>query len=344
MFPDFRRAWFFGGGRRERRLSGLARRLDFLCRTTDAAEIASLKTANNDTEARALFHLAFQYMLATGAFDDLAALADDVYSLNLRKHERTLRLPRKGESRAMKLIGQHNSSLAEFVSSDRTTKAIESFYPIRDALQHREFPYTVAMASSRSARLPSVLAVPRKAVEELAEAVQDASPPIRPWIDDEGLATVDLTWLARRPPERSPASSTASCSMSHRDMATEPSRREGDVLWERFSAGPASFLGWGGEPVFFRRWKAGRVVTSDNIPTRAPFRMRSLSDEDSILTELGGLFLAACTERTFRDVAGAGRPVQLWSEPHARHPPPTPQPPPYTRPRRRGLRGCHRRS
>lgn len=251
IFPDFRRAWFYGRESAERRLQGLWTRLEFLCRSADAAEIASLRTPNNDTEDRALFHLAYHYILATGAFDDLAAVADQIYGLDLNMYRRTLRRGRQGRSTAVEAISSHNQELAQFLESERIQKAIGSFYPIRDALQHREFPYTVGMMKAPRRKRPSVMVVPVGAVQDLATAIGDGSPPIGPWSEGENMATAELNWLARS--TMAAAATVVNGFMRHipwRGIASENARAAGDDHWRRFEESVARFLGWPREPVF----------------------------------------------------------------------------------------------
>ena len=121
-------------------LQSLSTRLDFICRAVDKINFYSLKNANNDTFDNALYHLGYFIMLCTGAFDDLAWIINNLYNFNLHHKELSLRIsdPLKLGKFAKK-VQFHNSALYNYLLENKTRNFILSFYPIRDALQHRNF-------------------------------------------------------------------------------------------------------------------------------------------------------------------------------------------------------------
>jgi hypothetical protein len=253
LFPEFREAWFLSGHFAENRLSGLWRRLEFVCRTYDQGKIESLRTPNNDVDDRCLFYLAFQYVLATGIFDDLAALADGLYDLRLPRKLVTLQARQDGSSRFRAAVSTHNSALSEFLDEASIRALIRSFYPIRDRLQHREFPYTVARLKDRRKRLPSGLVAPSGAVTDLAAGLGIHPPPAGSWVNaDETL--IELGWLCD-------ASTEALRRVVNGYLPLIPWQELGhtrgradssaDEHWKRFNQGIGVYLGWGTEPLLF---------------------------------------------------------------------------------------------
>lgn len=248
MFPNFRRAWFYGRPQLETRLQGLSTRLNFLCRSCDQASIEARKTPNNDTDARCLFYLGYHYMLATGVFDDLAAIANEVHSLGLHRQKTTLRRRRNGRSPISEALKTPNPVLSDFLDDPLNVAAIESFYPIRDSLQHREFPTTMGKTTS-GYRMPSVMIAPEQAIRDLALSLEGGAP-TEQWIGENGMATVELNWLV-------PTAMSAVAKLVNGYLGRIPwaslstDRATGDELWSRFDEGVGAFLGWPAEPLVF---------------------------------------------------------------------------------------------
>lgn len=253
LFPEFRRAWFYGRHLAERRLEGLWRRLEFVSRAADLAMISAYRTPNKDTDDACLYHLGYQYILCTGVFDDLAALANEFYELGLNRLDVTLR-HRKGKSRIAQAVRTQNSDLSDFLEDPRMARAIKSFYPIRDRLQHREFPKTMGVVTGRQDRLPSLMLAPEIALRDLADGIGDESAPINPWVDNDDEATVTLVWLCSATLEAMVRIVNGYLSVipwEERRGDAVSSRRGGDELWHRFLKGPGKFLGWETEPLLF---------------------------------------------------------------------------------------------
>lgn len=253
LFPEFRRAWFYGRHLAEERLDGLWRRLEFVSRAADLAMISAYQTPNNDTDDTCLYHLGYQYMLCTGVFDDLAALANIFYELGLDRYDVTLR-QRKGKSPIAQAVRSQNADLSDFLEDTRMASAIESFYPIRDRLQHREFPKTMGVVTGRQDRLPSLMLAPEIALRNLAAGIGDASAPINPWVDKGDEATVTLVWLCSATLEAMVRIVNGYLSVipwEERTGRAVSSRQGRDALWHRFLNGPGKFLGWRREPLLF---------------------------------------------------------------------------------------------
>jgi len=255
LFPEFRRTWFYARDIAEDRLAGLWTRLEFICRTADLAMVAALRTPNNDTDASCVFYLGYQYMLAAGVFDDLAALASTCYSLELPRKRITLRRW-KGKSAIAVAVKNHNSLLHDFLEEPATSGAIESFYPIRDRLQHREFPKTMGVITGADSRLPSLMLAPEVALRDLARSIDERNPPIEIWPEGAGEATVELEWLCS-------ATLRAMVKVVNGYLGRIPwrsltlnsgvSEHSGDDFWRRFQRGIGQSLGWDSEPLLFGR-------------------------------------------------------------------------------------------
>ena len=78
-------------------------------------------------------------MLSTGVFDNLAHIVKEFYKLAVRNIQVSLKLPKsKNKSIFFDEIQRVNNKLYAFLSSENLQTEINTFYPIRDSLQHRE--------------------------------------------------------------------------------------------------------------------------------------------------------------------------------------------------------------
>lgn len=119
-------------------LDSLSQRLEFICRASDKVSFYSLKLANNDTQDNTLYHLGYLVMLITGVFDDLAWVIKHLYNFELSRMQVVLRVSDK-RKKFYSLLAEKNKELHDFLVSEHTQNLINLFYPIRDALQHRQF-------------------------------------------------------------------------------------------------------------------------------------------------------------------------------------------------------------
>jgi len=117
----------------------LGTRLNFICRAYDKVAFFSLKTANYNDQNAQLYHLAYFVMLITGVFDDLAHIIEECYHIEIeRRTDSGLRI---SKAKAFyESLQSKNADLHEFLNRGDIQTSINAFYPIRDSLQHREFP------------------------------------------------------------------------------------------------------------------------------------------------------------------------------------------------------------
>jgi hypothetical protein len=167
MFPEVLRARLTGAHGIGDRIHSLGQRVDFACRACDLVSIASLRTPDNDTSDEALFSIGYLFMLATGAHDDIAAICNNVYSLGLPPMKIALR---RGATTRTSMFRRKIATAAPAISTflDRplTDAAIESLYPVRDALQHREFLRTIGGDNVGG---PNGVFIPESCAELLAQ-------------------------------------------------------------------------------------------------------------------------------------------------------------------------------
>lgn len=116
----------------------LSQRLEFICRASDKVSFYSLKLANNDTQDNTLYHLGYLVMLITGVFDDLAWVITHLYNFEISRMQVVLKVSDK-RKKFYSLLAEKNKDLHDFLVSEHTQNLINLFYPIRDALQHRQF-------------------------------------------------------------------------------------------------------------------------------------------------------------------------------------------------------------
>jgi hypothetical protein len=148
LIPEFTRAWsisVFGkdhiqnGGKIQSTLSGFASKFRNALCSSDRIAIEYMKRPNNSTEWEMLFNLNYFCMLVTGIFDLLAWLVVHRYSMPIRRpYEVSMRIAGH-KSRGAKFVGsiaRYNPPLASFIVKKQ--RFIHMFYPMRDAVQHRE--------------------------------------------------------------------------------------------------------------------------------------------------------------------------------------------------------------
>ncbi|MEC1157812.1 hypothetical protein [Cytobacillus horneckiae] len=179
IFNEFQPAWSIvvsgnGSGVSDEimnQFDSLSQRLEFICRATDKVSYFSLKYANNDTQDNTLYHLGYFIMLITGAFDDLAWILTYIYELRLSKMEVVLKEPIK-KKRFYEQLQDQNKKLHDFLTSECTQNLIKMFYPIRDALQHRQFVKGMKFSSINGYE-NNVFALPKHTVDIMENIVED---------------------------------------------------------------------------------------------------------------------------------------------------------------------------
>jgi hypothetical protein len=123
-------------------LASLATRLEFVCRAYDKIAFFSLRTANHDYQSKQLYHLVYFIMLITGIFDSLAHIINVFYDMNLKRKSVSLRVSEDDKSQRtskyFQKLQQKNSSLFQYIAKKEIQNNINTFYPLRDSLQHRE--------------------------------------------------------------------------------------------------------------------------------------------------------------------------------------------------------------
>jgi len=121
-------------------MASLSTRLVFICKAYEKTAYFTLLKVNNDTFDNLLYHLGYFIMLCTGAFDDLAWIIMNLYEIRLSRMQIALKQKKFKDKIEMK-----NPTLFKLLNNEDFITKLESFYPIRDALQHRNFlsGYTV---------------------------------------------------------------------------------------------------------------------------------------------------------------------------------------------------------
>jgi hypothetical protein len=181
----------------------------------------------------------------------LAALANDFYGLSLHRMKITLRYSQNGRSPLRDALATRGSPAASYLTRADVIDLIESFYPIRDVLQHREFPFTVGRSTGRGRNLPSAAVLPREGIERLARGLGENNPSLSLSLGNPDEVMVELSWLVE-------ATLQALEFVVNGVLAEIPWRSragdgvvQGDEYWARFSEGVGTFLGWGAEPLLF---------------------------------------------------------------------------------------------
>jgi hypothetical protein len=119
-------------------------RLEFICRAYDKVAFFSLKTPNYDHLNTQLYHLVYFVMLITGVFDDLAHIIAEFYHMKINGRMNIgLRYDNKKTKKFYQLLQSKNAALYELLTAPDTQRDINTFYPLRDSLVHRELPIGV---------------------------------------------------------------------------------------------------------------------------------------------------------------------------------------------------------
>lgn len=180
IFSEFQPAWSiivsgqgYGSISQEvvNQFDSLSQRLEFICRATDKVSYYSLKQSNNDTQDNTLYHFGYLIMLITGIFDDLAWILTHIYKLRLNRMEVVLKEPVK-KKRFYGQLSEKNKELYNFLTTDHTQNLIKMFYPIRDALQHRQFIKGMKFSDTDGYN-DNVFALPEFTVDIMKEITYD---------------------------------------------------------------------------------------------------------------------------------------------------------------------------
>jgi hypothetical protein len=173
-------------------LFGLGTRLEFICKAYDKIAFFSLVNANHDNQTEQLYHLVYFVMLITGVFDSLAHILNEFYKLGAKKTGIRLRISKddkdkddKGQktSKYYLKLQPKNASLCSLLISKDIQKDINTFYPLRDSLQHRDF-FRSVLYQNASEPVKNVIELSKGTTKELKEI--SASFPYIIW-DDPSL-------------------------------------------------------------------------------------------------------------------------------------------------------------
>jgi hypothetical protein len=148
LVPKFAEAWgisVFGADRVhnglkiQNILQGFASKFESALYSSDRISMEYMKRPNNSTEWEMLYNLNYFCMLVTGIFDLLGWLSVYRYSIPIQHpYQVSLHItdPRSKGAKFVAAISRNNPSLASFIVTKQNF--IHSFYPMRDATQHRE--------------------------------------------------------------------------------------------------------------------------------------------------------------------------------------------------------------
>jgi len=128
-------------------MGSLSSRLNFILRAYEKVIYYSLDMDGADSHSLVLYHLGFFVMLCTGAFDDIAWINNNLHDFRL--HRTRVSLRGKPFQKKLKIA---NLSLFSLLQDQQMKESLESFYPIRDSLQHRNYlsSYTAQSFKGRS--------------------------------------------------------------------------------------------------------------------------------------------------------------------------------------------------
>jgi len=125
-----------------RSMGSLWIRFNFLLRAYEKVAYYALDLGHDDSHNNVLYHLGFFILLCTGAFDELAWIANDLYGFKLDKRKVGLRQPD-----FHKKLRRYKSAIADLLLEDKFMNMVNSFYPIRDSLQHRNYLSSYSLSS-----------------------------------------------------------------------------------------------------------------------------------------------------------------------------------------------------
>lgn len=130
----------------DKQIFSLSSRLLFITMAYEQIVFLLLARPSNDILTKFLYHFGFFVILCTGIFDDLAWMITYYYKITLNRMK--ISLKNKG---LINKIGHFNHKMYAELNDSSIQEIIESFYPIRDLLQHRDYMkgYTVQSGSVR---------------------------------------------------------------------------------------------------------------------------------------------------------------------------------------------------
>lgn len=145
-------------------LQSLLTRLEFLLEATDRTLIECLKSPNNDTESRALYHLSYQLVLAAAVLEDLAWLLAFHYGLALRRMSVTLRRTARGWSDLVKTLESTAPMVFSVLVDVDAQEFLFGIFEIRDQIQHRDHPQPIGHEIHGVGRARGHIELPRDPV------------------------------------------------------------------------------------------------------------------------------------------------------------------------------------
>ena len=150
--------------------SSLMRRLRFLVEACERGAIEALKSPNNDTEDRALYHVSYLCVLATAALEDIAWILCHYCGLILHRRDVTLR--RTGrmerESGLTEALSKTMPSVYRILVTKPVVEFITALFDTRDVIQHREHPQPVGRIGRDSRRERGHFVLSSKSVAKIA--------------------------------------------------------------------------------------------------------------------------------------------------------------------------------
>jgi hypothetical protein len=265
-FPEAQRAWIVvatcrmnrSGNELQAHVGSLRARLDFLERASDQVCIECLRTSNNDTEARALYSLAYLIILASAALENLASIVRNLHALqSLTPYQTTLRLvgANKRHSELTKALRVANPALHNYLVSNVGRGSIDGIVEIRDQLQHRLFPVPIGRISGlTNRREPGHVQVPDHAIASLAKASRvpieiETFPPSpgQVLVDPYSFALAVVEVTARLVNDILPLLPWSTIVAA----ATQREQEHVRATLSKFDQGVGHFLDWGVEPPLF---------------------------------------------------------------------------------------------
>lgn len=246
------------GDRVSNQLSSLGTRLEFLCRAVDYGAHACFSDQDGKSEDVILYHLGYFVMLATGVFDDIAWALTYLLGMQDRNRRRVgLRAPAQGPHHFVAELRGKAPRVAECVAARDVQELFEVFYPIRDALQHREYPRGLLYAGGPWGGPRLLFEFPRDSIQPMRVASRDgtgaewgygltgrhSSTMVDPYLFlTRGLQAVVQIHNTILDAVEWPA---------HLGAQHDPDRLQVEVGLARYRQSLATFLGWPQEPLYF---------------------------------------------------------------------------------------------
>lgn len=152
----------------------LSLRLELICRAADKVSFYDLKYPNNDTQDNTVYHLGYLIMLMTGVFDDIAWIITKLYLLKLNNMEVGLKIPsKKTSTKFYSQLCLKNVDLYNYLTNHITQNKIKMIYPLRDALQHRQFMKGIHYSETSSGYEKNLYRIPQKVIDSIRLFSQD---------------------------------------------------------------------------------------------------------------------------------------------------------------------------